>query len=929
MAGVSYLLLALLLIISLGAATRKSDVEQAGSPQAFPGSGTFAGSVSVSLSSATPAATIYYALSHSGSDGPDPSTSSDSVDNNGDVTIAEAGSWTLKAMAAQTGYGNSGISTYSYTVLPKVDAVSIVPTDQTIFSESALLSFYCGTAGASIHYTTDGADPSVESPTVSSGGSVTLSEAGRSYIIKAFATKEGMFQSDVVKKTVSILHKSPAPLMRPAASGSSTIGDLEVFFVCDGTGATGAVYYTFDSSSKPSTETWFSVPCGGSVLLEAPGIFTLRAFAVLSGDSESTVSQGVYSLVRPAYDEFDANSAFPFQVRPEVEVFVVEKKLRALSGFGCDERAVRGRLVLLHNPIGHFDVVEPAGGCGRSLVLPSESGRAYAPPQAGWDLSRNSSLLEKSRIAAAAKMGNVMAANGETVRVWREQFAAGSSLGCEVVSNGGFFNTTSNACMGDIVTDSVVRQSSAKRNVNFGLRGDKFVTGYVDPEEEGARAPFDSLISGIGWLVRGGESYIQESLSVSGDAEDLSGQSTGAQFASVVSARTALGHSETGALLLLQVEGQTWERGMSLYEFADFAVELGFYSAINLDGGGSATMTVNHTLVSEPSWACEEGGDDLSSASNLYGYYHCEKPVSTITCIHSMAPPAFPAAAGGPSAGPAQQVSPSPSALPQTPSPAPSGSSLRTAYPTYAWQRSDDYGGSGGGYPDSPADSNSTAAADAPSYDAIVSDLGQYRTATYALAFALCLSIAGHIYVFYRASEAGSGSGSGGSSSLLFESKGSGKDRSGGIQMSPLHTPGSQGGSSSSKKAASTSDSISNAIFNLTPAMPALSSRRTGINSLTSGGGDWQSKLKNINFDRDSSDDDDMDDASRGRRGGGGIETVELYSTHLPQMAGGKRRGKKGAKADRAPKNSSAYAILGSDDEEEGGAGGGNPFRSK
>ena len=29
---------------------------------------------------------------------------------------------------------------------------------------------------------------------------------------------------------------------------------------------------------------------------------------------------------------------------------------------------------------------------------------------------------------------------------------------------------------------------------------------------------------------------------------------------------------------------------MNLYEFADFAVDLGFVSAVNLDGGGSATM---------------------------------------------------------------------------------------------------------------------------------------------------------------------------------------------------------------------------------------------------------------------------------------------------------------------------------------------------
>lgn len=28
----------------------------------------------------------------------------------------------------------------------------------------------------------------------------------------------------------------------------------------------------------------------------------------------------------------------------------------------------------------------------------------------------------------------------------------------------------------------------------------------------------------------------------------------------------------------------SWERGMSLYEFADFCVDLGFVNAVNLDG---------------------------------------------------------------------------------------------------------------------------------------------------------------------------------------------------------------------------------------------------------------------------------------------------------------------------------------------------------
>ena len=79
------------------------------------------------------------------------------------------------------------------------------------------------------------------------------------------------------------------------------------------------------------------------------------------------------------------------------------------------------------------------------------------------------------------------------------------------------------------------------------------------------------LISGILWLVRESKSYVAESLR----EEYLGYQETGTQFASVKSARTALGHDAEGRLVLLQIEGETWSRGVDLYEFADLLVELG------------------------------------------------------------------------------------------------------------------------------------------------------------------------------------------------------------------------------------------------------------------------------------------------------------------------------------------------------------------
>jgi len=173
--------------------------------------------------------------------------------------------------------------------------------------------------------------------------------------------------------------------------------------------------------------------------------------------------------------------------------------------------------------------------------------------------------------------------------------------------------------------------------------------GYVTEEEIlDINNPFDTLISGLVWLVRDGRNYVSKSMY--DDGEDMTSQNTGISFATVLSARTALGFDKNGRLLILQIEGSTWKRGMNLYEFADFAVELGFLAAINLDGGGSATMTQNDVLISEPSWKClfnsSDVDDTILGTSNSpmdeeteAKYYFCEKEVSTITCIHSIAPP--------------------------------------------------------------------------------------------------------------------------------------------------------------------------------------------------------------------------------------------------------------------------------------------------
>jgi exopolysaccharide biosynthesis protein len=66
--------------------------------------------------------------------------------------------------------------------------------------------------------------------------------------------------------------------------------------------------------------------------------------------------------------------------------------------------------------------------------------------------------------------------------------------------------------------------------------------------------------------------------------------------------RTAVGITKAGKLLFVTVDGRSARNtGMTLRELADLMVQLGAIEAMNLDGGGSATMVVGGRIVNEPS----------------------------------------------------------------------------------------------------------------------------------------------------------------------------------------------------------------------------------------------------------------------------------------------------------------------------------------
>ncbi|CAD5111175.1 DgyrCDS511 [Dimorphilus gyrociliatus] len=190
---------------------------------------------------------------------------------------------------------------------------------------------------------------------------------------------------------------------------------------------------------------------------------------------------------------------------------------------------------------------------------------------------------------------------------------------CRLAINAGFFNTTTNECYGDIVSNSKIVQSTAYRNAHFGIRKDNSLTiGYLSDKQ---LSEFKELVTGAIWIIRNGSKYIEESIkSECTDVQETNPQLT--YFATVQSARSVVGFKDDGTVVIFQVDGKTGQEGMNLFEVADFLIPLGVKNAINLDGGGSSSLIEDNVLVNYPSDTCAK--------------WNCERKVSTILCVRDI-----------------------------------------------------------------------------------------------------------------------------------------------------------------------------------------------------------------------------------------------------------------------------------------------------
>jgi len=186
---------------------------------------------------------------------------------------------------------------------------------------------------------------------------------------------------------------------------------------------------------------------------------------------------------------------------------------------------------------------------------------------------------------------------------------------------GGFFSTATGEALGDVRAAGIRRHSLPFAAPWHTLRSCihiKAGTVRIAHRHELPAAPRGDLLQAGPLLVRDG-------VAVARDGEDPEGFSAaGEQFDSDITAgrhpRAALGVGDT-VLLAVVCDGRApADAGLSLGELAELMASLGAREAINLDGGGSASLVCDGRLLNRPR---EQDGTEIPGG----------RPVSTVLAI--------------------------------------------------------------------------------------------------------------------------------------------------------------------------------------------------------------------------------------------------------------------------------------------------------
>jgi alpha-tubulin suppressor-like RCC1 family protein len=238
-------------------------------PQFSPPGGTSNSELSVTLTSATPGATIHY--NQTGN----PTTSDPSVPSGGSFPVTQSAQYFARAF--KPGWAPSGIAYTSYVlqVLPLVAN----PTSG-VFTTPVSVTLTCATPGVTIHYTTNGPWPDETSPVYTGPINVNTSTT-----LRAVALRAGWGESSIAETYTMNFGTLSPPTISPAPGTYTSRVDVTLSAAAGTT-----IRYTTDGSEP----TAFSTEYTGPVPIAATS--TVKAKAFHPDYTESATASASYTI---------------------------------------------------------------------------------------------------------------------------------------------------------------------------------------------------------------------------------------------------------------------------------------------------------------------------------------------------------------------------------------------------------------------------------------------------------------------------------------------------------------------------------------------------------------------------------------------------------------------------------------------------------
>jgi len=244
----------------------------AATPQLSPAQGNYSVPQGVTITSATPGATVRYTL-----DGSDPTPSSALYAS----PVSISAPTTLKARAFHASYLPSAAATGVFTFTAAQPSFSL---PAGTYSGAQVLTLTTATPGAAVHYNTSGVTPTTSDPSVASGGTVLID---RGVTFKAIAAYPGWTTSALTTALYRIdLGPAATPVASPVGGSYSSAQSVTLT-----TATSGAVIrYTLDGSEPDYRSALYT----GPISIQASR--TLKAKAFLAEHSPSTTLTETYDL---------------------------------------------------------------------------------------------------------------------------------------------------------------------------------------------------------------------------------------------------------------------------------------------------------------------------------------------------------------------------------------------------------------------------------------------------------------------------------------------------------------------------------------------------------------------------------------------------------------------------------------------------------